>query len=81
MMPDNLIGHIDDESVDPLHRVLQSTRTLHRKPRTHGNKKYRQQQDYQQFHREAVRDRSRRMLGMNMKRLQQSQHRPAEQTI
>ena len=37
--------------------------------------------DHQQFHRKAVRDRSRRMLGMNMKRLQQRQHRRAEQTI
>src|SRR5882762_9088273 len=81
MVSNNLIGHVDDESVDPLHRVLQSARTLHRKPRAHGNKKYRQQQHHQQFHRKAVRDRRRRMLGVNMKRLQQRQHRRAEQTI
>src|SRR5260370_21726523 len=81
MMPDHFIGHVADESVDRFHGVLQTTRTLHRKPRAHGNKKYRQQQYHEQFHREGVRDRRRGMFWMNVKPVQQRQHLRAEQTI
>ena len=81
MMPDHLIGHVADKSVDYFHRVLQPTRSLDRKPGAHHDEKDRQQQHHQNFHGNRIRDRSRRIFWMNVQLQEQRQHRRAKQTI
>jgi hypothetical protein len=80
-MPDDFVTHAAEEALNPLHRMLKTTRLRHRKAGASGQKKQSQKQNDQQFHCEAIRDGRQRMPGMNPKCKKQMEYGNAEEAV
>ena len=81
VMTDNFPALPVDESLDTLEHVLESAGTFDREARADKQKQDHQKQENEQLHRQRIRDRRGRMLGLDGKCAQQGRHRRGEQMV
>ncbi len=80
-MTDNLAALVQHETLNGFESMLQPSGRFHRQPRAHQQEKSQQKRENKQLHRERVRDRRYRILGLDVKRPQKRGDRSGEQMV